>query len=148
MIKIFLLILITFILENNLYMLFNTYIFNYCLIIPLILILKNRIKNKKILYTTIIIISIIYDLIFSNRMGYLLLSNLIFLILINYLDFKLSIKELIISIFFYRLINFFILFLIGYINFDIVRLLKSIYGILIINILYFYIIKRYILKSS
>ena len=98
------------------------------------------VENKNKYYLMVIIISLVYDLIFTNRLGFSVLTFLISSIFIKNIDKLIFSNSDIIkylSIFvIYRLISYFILIIVGYLPFNYIVLLKSIYSSIILNLVY------------
>lgn len=153
MLKIFFIVLLSFILEGNLsiFVSMNTSLFNSFFVLTSLIVISNLILEKDKFYTFSIFMGILYDLVFTNRIGFNLLTFLLTAIFIrNNNLFKRSYKNILnyLSVFiFYRLVSFFVLFLVGYISFDFLMLLKSIYSSIILNIFYVYILNYFFLKK-
>lgn len=153
MIKIFLILFMSFILESNLsvYIPINTSFFNSFFVLSSLIVINDLILEKDKFYILSIFIGVFYDLVFTNRIGFSLLTFLLTAIFIkNNNLFKKFSKNILnyLSIFvFYRLVSFFVLFLIGYVSFDFFYLLKSIYSSIILNIIYVYILSYFFLKK-
>lgn len=142
MIKILLIIFLSFFLESNLslFIPINTLLFNICFVFSSLIIISKMVENKNKYYLIVIIISLVYDLIFTNRLGFSVLTFLISSIFIKNIDkliFSNSdiIKYLSILVI-YRLISYFILIIVGYLPFNYIVLLKSIYSSIILNLVY------------
>ena len=151
--KIFLIIFVSFFLENNLsiFISIDTSFFNSFFVLSSLIIISDLILEKDNFYIISIIIGIIYDLFFTNRIGFSLFTFLLTAIFIkNNCLFKLKFINILncISIFiFYRLVSFFTLFFVGYISFDFLNLLKSIYSSIILNMIYVYVLSYFFLKK-
>ncbi len=150
MIKLFFLIVISFILETNLslFINLNTNLFNSLFVLSSLIIINDFIKAKTKFYFLAIILGLIYDIIFTSKIGFNLITFLITAIFIKNIDYlfktKINIIKYLNIIIFYRFIGYSILLLIGYFNFDIIFFLRSIYSSLIINIIYIIILKKII----
>lgn len=142
MIKILLIIFLSFFLESNLslFIPINTLLFNICFVFSSLIIISKMVENKNKYYLMVIIISLVYDLIFTNRLGFSVLTFLISSIFIKNIDKLIFSNSDIIkylSIFvIYRLISYFILIIVGYLPFNYIVLLKSIYSSIILNLVY------------
>lgn len=142
MIKILLIIFLSFFLESNLslFIPINTLFFNICFVFSSLIIISKMVENKNKYYLMVIIISLVYDLIFTNRLGFSVLTFLISSIFIKNIDKLIFSNSDIIkylSIFaIYRLISYFILIIVGYLPFNYIVLLKSIYSSIILNLVY------------
>ena len=142
MIKILLIIFLSFFLESNLslFIPINTLFFNICFVFSSLIIISKMVENKNKYYLIVIIISLVYDLIFTNRLGFSVLNFLISSIFIKNIDKLIFSNSDIIkylSIFvIYRLISYFILIIVGYLPFNYIVLLKSIYSSIIFNLVY------------
>ena len=142
MIKILLIIFLSFFLESNLslFIPINTLFFNICFVFSSLIIISKMVENKNKYYLIVIIISLVYDLIFTNRLGFSVLNFLISSIFIKNIDKLIFSNSDIIkylSIFvIYRLISYFILIIVGYLPFNYIVLLKSIYSSIILNLVY------------
>lgn len=142
MIKILLIIFLSFFLESNLslFIPINTLFFNICFVFSSLIIISKMVENKNKYYLIVIIISLVYDLIFTNRLGFSVLTFLISSIFIKNIDKLIFSNSDIIkylSIFvIYRLISYFILIIVGYLTFNYIVLLKSIYSSIILNLVY------------
>lgn len=153
MIKIFIIIFLSIILECNLsnYILINTNFFNNFLTVTSLIIISDMIKDKNRFYFLVIILASFYDLIFTNRFGFSLISFFILAIFIKNIDkiFKTHIKiiKYIIIFILYRIICYLILLLIGYLKFDFFVLLKSIYSSIIINLIYAFFLDYLFLRN-
>lgn len=108
-------------------------------------------SNKKVYLKYSIILGLFYDILFTST---LFLNTFIFyilgsIILIYFTKYRLNLTNSVICIIIittiYHLLNFLILLLINYIEFDYILLLTIIIKTLVINIIYFIVI-NYILK--
>ena len=142
MIKILLIIFLSFFLESNLslFIPINTLFFNICFVFSSLIIISKMVENKNKYYLMVIIISLVYDLICTNRLGFSVLTFLISSFFIKNIDKLIFSNSDIIkylSIFvIYRLISYFILIIVGYLPFNYIVLLKSIYSSIILNLVY------------
>lgn len=142
---IYLIIFISFYLDGIVsnFISINTDLLNPLLtLVTLIIIYPYFYNNEKKYYLICFLVGILYDIIYTNTLG---LNAIIFLIIgffvkkinifISNNFINVSFISLIIIIL-YRVISFFILILIGYINLDFNKLLHSITSSLLLNIIY------------
>lgn len=153
MIKIIIIIL-SFILESNLsvYIPLNTNFFHSLLVISSLIIVAELETNNNKFYFISLITGLFYDLLFTNRLGFSLLTFLSTAICIKNINKIIKINfdmlKTIIVIIFYRLISYLILLLIGYLSFNIYKLCSSIYSSIILNVLYVFILKKIFLQNN
>lgn len=153
MIKIIIIIL-SFILESNLsvYIPLNTNFFHSLLVISSLIIVAELETNNNKFYFISLITGLFYDLLFTNRLGFSLLTFFSTAICIKNINKIIKINfdmlKTIIVIIFYRLISYLILLLIGYLSFNIYKLCSSIYSSIILNVLYVFILKKIFLQNN
>lgn len=127
---------------------FSNIVNSYCLLTPLFLIVSFSIlypyfKNNKFNFVIVgIICGLLYDIaltdsIFINTISFGICSGLIVLgfSYVNYNIYSSSIINLIVIVF-YRIISYFLLCIIDYVNFNEYVLLEGISNSIIINIIY------------
>lgn len=124
----------------------NTLFVPLCTLTSLLIMYKNYEKKEDIYFIFLGIVGIIYDSLYTDIF---LLNTCVFLvvgIIIKILNIYLSHKitsnivKLLIVIMLYRLITYIVLWLINYIDFEFIVLLKSIYSSILLNIFYLFII--------
>ena len=154
MIKIIIVTLISFILENvcSIFILNNTNFFNVFFVLTSLILFNKLIKDKNNYYILSIVIGFIYDISFNGIIGFNLLTFFLSAIFFRNIQcvFKSNIEILnyIYFFIFYRLISYIILLLIGYFSFDFYYLLKSIYSSIVLNLIYILLLNRIFLKNS
>lgn len=147
MIKSLIIIVLSFILEGNLsnYISINTNFFNTCLVFSSLIIISNIIEKKEIFYSLTFFTGLFYDLTFTDRIGYSILTFLLGSIIIKNINkitkIKFNIIKDIIIVISYRLISYIVLLLVGYLSFNTFKLLHSIYSSVILNIIYIFILR-------
>ena len=153
MIKIIIIIFLSLFLECNLsnYIPINTNLFNNFLTVTSLIIISKMLDKKNKFYILSIIVGLIYDLIFTNRLGFSVLMFFLTAVFIKNIDkivkthFKI-IQYLVIFIF-YRFISYLILILTGYLSFNWLVILKAIYSSIIVNLIYIYILNLLFFKN-
>lgn len=154
MIRTILVIILSFLLEENLsnYIPINTNFFNIMFIISSLIIISELIINQNHFYLIAILMGLFYDLIFTNRLGFSVLTFLLTAIFIKNINklvkTKLNIIKYIIILIFYRIISYLILLLVGYLDFSISKLFISIYSSIILNLFYIIILKKIFIRTS
>ena len=140
MIKIFLVIIISFYLESNisLFIDYSTNFFNILFVLSSLVIISKLVKDNMKFYLLSSIIGLIYDILFTSKLGFNLLIFLLIAIFIKNSDkfIKSKIIQYLSVIIIYRLISYSILLLTGYLHFNLFILFKSIYSSLILNYVY------------
>ncbi|MCI8777965.1 MAG: hypothetical protein HFI87_02310 [Bacilli bacterium] len=154
MIKSIIIITLSFVLESNLsnFISINTNFFNTFLVFSSLIIIENILESKESLYMLAIITGLCYDLVFTDRVGYSIITFLLGFIIIKNINkivkTKFNIIKYIIIIISYRLISYTILLLIGYLSFDALKLLHSIYSSILLNLIYIIMLKTIFLKNK
>lgn len=154
MIRTILVIILSFLLEENLsnYIPINTNFFNIMFIISSLIIISELIINQNHFYLIAILMGLFYDLIFTNRLGFSVLTFLLTAIFIKNINklvkTKINIIKYIIILIFYRIISYLILLLVGYLDFSISKLFISIYSSIILNLFYIIILKKIFIRTS
>lgn len=154
MIRTVLVIILSFFLEANLsnYISINTNFFNIMFIISSLIIISELITNQNHFYFITILMGLFYDLIFTNRLGFSLLTFFLTAIFIKNINklvkTKINIIKYIIILIFYRIISYLILLLVGYLDFNISKLFISIYSSIILNLFYIIILKKIFIRTS
>lgn len=153
MIKSLIIITLSFVLEGNLsnFISINTNFFNTFLVFTSLIIIENILESKESLYMLAGLTGLLYDLIFTDRVGYSILTFILGSIVIKNINKivknKSNIIKYIIILIFYRLMSYIILLLVGYLSFDIFKLFHSIYSSIILNLIYIIILKIIFLKN-
>mgnify|MGYP001063276501 CR=1 FL=1 len=154
MIKSVIIIILSFILESNLsnFISINTNFFNTFLVFSSLIIIDNILESKESLYIFAIFTGILYDLVFTDRIGYSILTFLIGSIIIKNINkiskLKVNIINYLIILIMYRLISYTILLLIGYLSFNPLKLFHSIYSSIILNLLYIITLKIIFIRGK
>ena len=150
--KVFFITILSFLLDIilSIFIPINTNFFNYFFVISSLIIISELIEDKTVYYFFVSLISIIYDLFFTSRVGFNLIVFLLCSIFIkNYNTYFKSKNKIIKYISFfvlYRLISYFILILTNYYSFNIFTLLKSIYSSILLNLIYVTLINKIFLQ--
>lgn len=150
--KVFFITILSFLLDIilSIFIPINTNFFNYFFVISSLIIISELIEDKTVYYFFVSIISIIYDLFFTSRVGFNLIVFLLCSIFIKNYNIYFKSKNKIIKYisFFvsYRLISYFILILTNYYSFNIFSLLKSIYSSILLNLIYVMLINKIFLR--
>lgn len=153
MIKTIFIIILSFILEGNLsnYISINTNFFNIMFISSSLIIISELIVSKDKFYFISILMGIFYDFLFTNRLGFSILTFLLTAIFIKniskILKTNINIIKYLVIIIFYRLISYLILLFVGYLNFSLSKLFLSIYSSIILNLIYIIILKKVFIKK-
>ena len=130
----------------------NTNFFNTFLVFSSLIIIDNILESKESLYIFAIFTGILYDLVFTDRIGYSILTFLIGSIIIKNINkiskLKVNIINYLIILIMYRLISYTILLLIGYLSFNPLKLFHSIYSSIILNLLYIITLKIIFIRGK
>ena len=154
MIKTIIIIILSFILESNLsiYIPLNTIFFHPIFVISSLIIISKLETSKNTFYFAALIIGLFYDLLFTNRLGFSILTFLLTAVFIKNINKILKINfdfiKTIIVIIFYRIISYLILLLIGYLSLNIYKLCASIYSSIVLNVLYVIILKKIFIRNN
>ena len=150
--KVFFITILSFLLDIilSIFIPINTNFFNYFFVISSLIIISELIEDKTVYYFFVSLISIIYDLFFTSRVGFNLIVFLLCSIFIKnyniYFKSKNKIMKYISFFILYRLISYFILILTNYYSFNIFSLLKSIYSSILLNLIYVMLINKIFLQ--
>lgn len=150
--KVFFITILSFLLDIilSIFIPINTNFFNYFFVISSLIIISELIEDKTVYYFFVSLISIIYDLFFTSRVGFNLIVFLLCSIFIKnyniYFKSKNKIIKYISFFVLYRLISYFILILTNYYSFNIFSLLKSIYSSILLNLIYVMLINKIFLR--
>lgn len=150
--KVFFITILSFLLDIilSIFIPINTNFFNYFFVISSLIIISELIEDKTVYYFFVSLISIIYDLFFTSRVGFNLIVFLLCSIFIKnyniYFKSKNKIIKYISFFILYRLISYFILILTNYYSFNIFSLLKSIYSSILLNLIYVMLINKIFLR--
>lgn len=154
MIKTIIIIILSFILDSNLsnYIPINTSLFNTMFVISSLIIISELIIYQEKFYFIAVITGIFYDFLFTNRLGFSILTFLLTAIFIKNSDklikTKIDIIKYLIMLIFYRVVSYLILLFVGYFNFDISKFFMSIYSSLLLNLIYIIILKKIFIKNK
>ena len=152
MLRIIFILFISFYLEANisLFINYSTNYFNILFVLSSIIIISELIKDKSKFYFLSSIIGFFYDLMFTSKLGFNLITFLLTAIFIKNIDkyVKLKIIKYLYILIFYRIISYSILILTGYLSFDWIILSKSIYSSIILNYLYIILLNYTLCKNK